>query len=121
MSLSSPPLNDAQAAPDVQFARSCATSWPSSGIPPPTYVDSGGLNRRADIAGHHLAQFPSVPQTRQHEEPVRLGADKDAGASLEVRRRRRGGIAGFLRTQARQVFESTVFDVGPATDPRLAS
>jgi hypothetical protein len=81
----------------------------------------GRADPRADIAGHHLAQFPSVPQTRQHEEPVRLGADKDAGASLEVRRRRRGGIAGFLRIQARQVFESTVFDVGPATDPRLAS
>jgi hypothetical protein len=34
---------------------------------------------------------------------------------------RRGGIAGFPRTQARQVFESSGFDVGPLTGPRLAS
>ncbi len=36
---SSPPLNDAQAGPSVQFARSCATSSPPRGLcPPPTSV-----------------------------------------------------------------------------------
>jgi N-acetylmuramoyl-L-alanine amidase len=105
----------------VQFAQIMRDQLAGSGIPPSTYVDSGGADPRADIAGLHLAQFPSVPRARQHEEPVRLSADEDAGASLEVRRRGRGGIAGLLRTQVRQVFESSVFDVGPHTGPRLAS
>ena len=69
----------------MQFAQIMRDQLAGSGIPPSTYVDSGGLNSRADIAGLHLAQFPSVPRARQHDEPVRLGADEDAEASLEVR------------------------------------
>ena len=105
----------------MQFAQIVRDQLAGSGIPPSTYVDSGGLNPRADIAGLHLAQSHQSPRALQHGQPVRLGADEDAGASLEVRRRGRGGIAGCLRTQARQVFESSVFDVGPLTGPRLAS
>jgi hypothetical protein len=65
----------------MQFAPIMRDQLAGSGIPPSTYVDSGGLNPRADIAGLH--QVPSVPGARQHEEPVRLGADEDAGGSLE--------------------------------------
>ena len=65
-------------APDVQFAQIMRDQVAGSGIPPSTYVDSGGLNPRADIAGLHLVQFPSVPGARQYEEPVRPGADEDA-------------------------------------------
>jgi hypothetical protein len=39
---------------------SCRDQLAGSGIPPSTYVASGGLNPRADIAGLNLAQFPSV-------------------------------------------------------------
>jgi N-acetylmuramoyl-L-alanine amidase len=46
-----PPCNSAQIMRD-QLA--------GSGIPPSTYVGSGGLNPRADIAGLNLAQSPSV-------------------------------------------------------------
>jgi hypothetical protein len=70
----------------VQFAQIMRDQLPGSGIRPSTYVDSGGLNPRANIAGLNLAQFPSVLGARQHEEPVRFGAGEDAGASLEVRR-----------------------------------
>ena len=104
----------------MQFAQIMRDQLSGSGIPPSTYVDSGGLNPRADIAELHLAQSHQT-RARQHDEPVRLGADEDAGASLEVRRRGRDDIAGCLRTQARQVFESSVVDVGPLTGPRLAS
>jgi N-acetylmuramoyl-L-alanine amidase len=50
------PLNDAQASPEVQFAQIMRDQLSGSGIPPSTYVDSGGLNPRADIAELHLAQ-----------------------------------------------------------------
>jgi N-acetylmuramoyl-L-alanine amidase len=44
----------------VQFAQIMGDQLTGLGIPPSTYVDSGGLNPGADIAGLHLAQFPSV-------------------------------------------------------------
>ena len=50
------PLNDAQASPEVQFAQIMRDQLSGSGIPPSTYVDSGGLNPRGDIAELHLAQ-----------------------------------------------------------------
>jgi hypothetical protein len=53
-----------------------------SGMLPSTYVDSGGLNPPADIAGLHLAQFPSVPGARRHEnasDSVRAVASAAAG------------------------------------------
>jgi N-acetylmuramoyl-L-alanine amidase len=40
----------------VQFAQIMRDQLSGSGIPPSTYVDSGGLNPRADIAELHLAQ-----------------------------------------------------------------
>jgi N-acetylmuramoyl-L-alanine amidase len=57
---SSPPLNDAQAGPSVRFAQIMRDQLASSGIPPSTYIGSGGLNPRSDIAGLNLAQFPSI-------------------------------------------------------------
>jgi N-acetylmuramoyl-L-alanine amidase len=62
---SSSPLNDAQAGPAVQLAQIMPDQLAGSGIPPSTYVDSGGLNSRADIAGLNLVQFPSVLGARQ--------------------------------------------------------
>jgi N-acetylmuramoyl-L-alanine amidase len=43
----------------VQFAQIMRDQLSGSGIPPSTYVDSGGLNPRADIAELHLAQYIS--------------------------------------------------------------
>jgi N-acetylmuramoyl-L-alanine amidase len=38
-------------------------------IPPSTYVDSGWLNPRADIAGLHLAQFPQSRELGNMKNP----------------------------------------------------
>jgi len=57
---SSPPLNDAQAGPAVQFARTMRDQLAGSGLVPSTYVGSNGLNPRSDIAGLNLAQYPSI-------------------------------------------------------------
>ena len=57
---SSPPLNSVQAGPSVQFAKTMRDQLSASGIPPATYIGSGGLDARSDIAGLNLAQFPSI-------------------------------------------------------------
>lgn len=99
---SSPPLNDAQAGPSVQFARIMRDQLAGSGIPPSNYIGTGGLNPRADIAGLNLAQFPSIL--------VELGnmtnpADSALIVSPEGRQKYADavvrGIAAFLGTQAR--------------------
>ena len=56
---SAPPLND------VRPGHPCGSPdherpLQASGLVPSTYVGSGGLNPRADIAGLNLAQFPSI-------------------------------------------------------------
>ncbi|OCB52286.1 N-acetylmuramoyl-L-alanine amidase [Mycobacterium vulneris] len=57
---SSPPLNNVQAGPSIQFAKTMRDQLSASGIPPATYIGSGGLDARSDIAGLNLAQFPSI-------------------------------------------------------------
>jgi N-acetylmuramoyl-L-alanine amidase len=57
---SSPPLNDMQAGPSVRFAGIMKDQLQASGLVPSTYIGSGGLNPRSDIAGLNLAQFPSI-------------------------------------------------------------
>lgn len=57
---SSPPLNDAQAGPAVQLAQTMRDSLVAAGLQPSTYIGSGGLYGRADLAGLNLAQYPAV-------------------------------------------------------------
>ncbi len=57
---SSPPLNDAQAAPAVQLATTMRDSLVASGLQESTYVGSGGLYGRADLAVLNLAQYPVI-------------------------------------------------------------
>jgi N-acetylmuramoyl-L-alanine amidase len=57
---SDPPLNDAQAGPAVQLATAMRDSLVASGLQESTYVGSGGLYGRADLAGLNLAQYPAV-------------------------------------------------------------
>lgn len=57
---SSPPLNQMQAGPGVQLAKTMRDQMAAAGIPPATYIGSGGLDPRSDIAGLNLAQYPSV-------------------------------------------------------------
>jgi N-acetylmuramoyl-L-alanine amidase len=97
---SSPPLNAAQSGPAVQFAQVMRDQLAGSGIPPATYIGSGGLNPRSDIAGLNLAQYPSIL--------VELGnmknpADSALMKSPEGRQKYADavvrGVAGFLGAQ----------------------
>jgi N-acetylmuramoyl-L-alanine amidase len=99
---SSPPLNQAQAGPSVQFAQTMRDQLQASGLVPSTYVGTGGLNPRSDIAGLNLAQYPSIL--------IELGNMKnpaDAGLITTAEGRQKyadavvRGIAGFLGVQRR--------------------
>jgi N-acetylmuramoyl-L-alanine amidase len=57
---SSPPLNDAQAGPAVQFATTMRDSLIASGLQKSTYVGSDGLYGRADLAVLNLVQYPAI-------------------------------------------------------------
>ena len=97
---SNPPLNSAQAGPSVQFARMMRDQLAGSGIPPATYIGSGGLNPRADIAGLNLAQFPSIlVELGNMKNPV----DSTLMGSAEGRQKYADavvkGVVAFLQTQ----------------------
>ena len=97
---SSPPLNQAQAGPSVQFATTMRDQLAASGIPPSNYIGTNGLNPRADIAGLNLAQYPTIfvelgnmknpADSALIESPE--GRQKYAAAVVQ-------GIAGFLGAQ----------------------
>jgi N-acetylmuramoyl-L-alanine amidase len=57
---SAPPLNQAQAGPAVQLARTMRDQLQASGIAPANYIGSDGLYGRDDLAGLNLAQYPAV-------------------------------------------------------------
>jgi N-acetylmuramoyl-L-alanine amidase len=57
---SSPPLNDAQHGPALQSATAMRDALAAAGLPTSTYVGSGGLYGRADLAGLNLAQYPAI-------------------------------------------------------------
>lgn len=98
---SSPPLNDAQAGPAVQFAKIMRDQLQGSGIPPSNYIGTGGLNPRADIAGLNLAQYPSIlVELGNMKNPadsalMKTPEGRQKYADAVVR-----GIAGFLGSQS---------------------
>ncbi|GLP73308.1 N-acetylmuramoyl-L-alanine amidase [Mycobacterium antarcticum] len=101
---SSPPLNQAQAGPSVQFAQTMRDQLQAAGLMPANYIGQGGLYPRADLAGLNLAQYPSVL--------VELGnmknpADTVLIESAEGRQKYADavvrGIAGFLATRPPRV------------------
>ncbi len=57
---SSPPLNDVQAGPAMQLARTMRDALVGAGFHPSTYLGSDGLYGRDDLAGLNLAQYPAV-------------------------------------------------------------
>lgn len=68
---SSPPLNDAQGGPSTALAGTMRDALVASGLTEATYVGSGGLYGRADLAGLNLAEYPAVL--------VELGNMRNAG------------------------------------------
>lgn len=57
---SAPPLNQVQAGPSVRFAQIMRDQMVATGMTPATYIGSGGLYGRSDLAGLNLAQCPSI-------------------------------------------------------------
>ncbi len=57
---SSPPLNEAQSGPATQLAAAMRNSLTAAGLPASSYIGSGGMYGRADLAGLNLAQYPAV-------------------------------------------------------------
>jgi N-acetylmuramoyl-L-alanine amidase len=57
---SSPPLDEAQSGPSLQFATIMRDHLVSSGIEPATYIGTDGLYGRPDLAGLNLARYPSI-------------------------------------------------------------
>ncbi len=99
---SSPPLNNAQAGPSVQFAQTMRDQLSASGIPPATYIGSGGLNPRSDIAGLNLAQFPSIlVECGNMKNPVDSALMKSPDGRQKYAEAIVRGIAAYLGTQAR--------------------
>ena len=118
---SSPPLNQAQAGPSVQFAQIMRDQLPASGFLP---VHLHRLERPLPALRPGRAEPGPVPVDpggmRQHEEPRRLGADEDARGQAEVRRRRRPRYRGLPGHPAAADQLGPRSDVG-ATGPRPAS
>lgn len=99
---SSPPLNNVQAGPSVQFAQTMRDQLSASGIPPATYIGSGGLDARSDIAGLNLAQFPSIlVECGNMKNPVDSALMKTPDGQQKYAEAIARGVAAYLGSQAR--------------------
>lgn len=97
---SSPPINDAQAGPSVQFARTMRDQMQASGLVPATYIGQGGLLPRADIAGLNLAQYPSVlVELGNMKNPADTSLIESAEGRQKYAEAVVRGIAAFLATR----------------------
>jgi len=98
---SSPPLNNTQAGPSVQFAKTMRDQLSASGIPPATYIGSGGLDARSDIAGLNLAQFPSIlVECGNMKNPVASSLMKTPDGQQKYAEAIARGVVAYLGTQA---------------------
>lgn len=98
---SSPPLNNTQAGPSVQFAKTMRDQLSASGIPPATYIGSGGLDARSDIAGLNLAQFPSIlVECGNMKNPVDSSLMKTPDGQQKYAEAIARGVVAYLGTQA---------------------
>ena len=95
---SSPPLNQVQAGPSVQFAQIMRDQLQASGLVP---VDLHRLRRAQPPVRHRRAEPGAVSvdprRAGQHEEPGRRGADHHSRGQAEVRRRRGARYRGLPR------------------------
>ncbi|GAA1080178.1 Rv3717 family N-acetylmuramoyl-L-alanine amidase [Tsukamurella spumae] len=60
VNLSSPPLNAVQQNADPVYAKAMVAALTTGGFTPATYIGSGGLYPRSDLAGLNLSTVPSV-------------------------------------------------------------
>jgi N-acetylmuramoyl-L-alanine amidase len=97
---SAPPLNQVQAGPSVNFARTMRDQLQSSGIPPANYIGQNGLYGRSDLAGLNLAQFPSVlVELGNMKNPVDSALMETTAGRQKYADAVAKGIAAFLGSQ----------------------
>src|SRR5690242_7551407 len=97
---SSPPLNQVQAGPSVQFATTMRDQLVASGIPAANYIGSDGLDARSDIAGLNLAQYPSILiECGNMKNPADSALMKTPEGQQKYADAVVRGIAAFLTTQ----------------------
>lgn len=98
---SSPPLNNAQAGPAIQFATIMRDQLTGSGIPAANYIGTSGLDPRDDIAGLNLAQYPSIlVELGNMKNPIDSGLMKSADGRQRYADAVVRGIAAYLGMQA---------------------
>jgi N-acetylmuramoyl-L-alanine amidase len=97
---SSPPLNQVQAGPSVQYARIMRDQLQASGIPPATYIGQNGLYGRSDLTGLNLAQYPAIlVECGNMKNPVDSALMESADGRQKYADALVRGVAGFLATQ----------------------
>lgn len=97
---SAPPLNQAQAGPAVQLARTMRDQLQASGIPPANYIGTDGLYGRADLAGLNLAQYPAVlVELGNMKNPADSALITTPDGRAKYAAAVVNGIAGFLGAQ----------------------
>src|SRR3981081_763132 len=99
---SSPPLNQAQSGPSIQFAQVMRDQLAASGFVPSTYTGSKGLDPPPDIPGLNLAPYPSLlVECDNMKNPVASGLMKTPEGRQKYADAVVRGIAGFLGAQPR--------------------
>lgn len=97
---SAPPLNQAQAGPAVQLARTMRDQLAGSGIPPATYIGQNGLYGRSDLAGLNLAQYPAVlVELGNMKNPADSALMESTSGRQKYADAVTKGVAGFLGAQ----------------------
>jgi N-acetylmuramoyl-L-alanine amidase len=94
---SAPPLGPSQDGPSIALANAMRDALVSSGLSESTYIGSGGLYGRADLAGLNLAEYPAVlvelGNMRNADDAARMTTDQGRAvyAAAVVR-----GITAYL-------------------------
>lgn len=94
---SSPGLNESQMGPSLALATAVRDGLASSGLAESTYIGSGGLYGRADLAGLNLADYPAVlielGNMRNADDAAQMSSEQGRAAYADAVVK---GIAAYL-------------------------
>lgn len=94
---SSPGLNESQMGPSYALATAVRDGLASSGLAESTYIGSGGLYGRADLAGLNLADYPAVlielGNMRNADDAAQMSSEQGRAAYADAVVK---GIAAYL-------------------------
>jgi N-acetylmuramoyl-L-alanine amidase len=85
---SSPPLNDAQSLAATRLAPVMRDRLTAAGLAESTYLDSGGLYGRSDLAGLNLAEYPAalleLRNMRNADDAARMTSEQGRAAYADA-------------------------------------